>query len=78
MITITTNCNDCTHKGLCRFEGNAETDMNKLKNMNYGNGPNDDYDWNTVSKSRNVNISFSCPDYRQVITSLNRDFGLDT
>ena len=63
MITLKTKCKNCIHNKMCKNRDNAETDMNKLKNMNYGKGPNDDYTWEDISNSRNVNIVFSCPDY---------------
>lgn len=65
MITITSNCNNCIHSKVCKHKGNAETDMTKLSNMPYGTGPNNDYDWNTMSNHRNVTITFSCPNYRE-------------
>lgn len=65
MITLTTDCDKCVHKGVCKYEGNAKSDMNKLKNTMYGKGPNDDYDWDIISNSRNVDIKFSCKDYRE-------------
>ena len=34
--------------------------MNKLKEMTYGTGPNDDYDWDTMMEVEHVNITFSC------------------
>ena len=64
MIKLTSNCNDCSHADICRYKDNAKMAMEKLKNMQYGKGPNDDYDWDTIMKSKNVNITFSCPDYR--------------
>lgn len=46
--------------------------MNKLKNMNYGTGPNDDYDWETISDSRHVNVTFACSDYKNGQISIER------
>lgn len=42
------------------------------KDMNYGTGPNDDYSWDDISKSRHVNITFSCTDYRNGQTAIER------
>ena len=66
MIKITTYCFNCLHKDICKFKGNAECDMKKLKNMTYGNGPNDDYDWDIMSISRHYNITFSCDMYEPI------------
>ena len=72
MITLKTDCNKCIHKDICRYINNAKGDMIKLKNMNYGEGPNGDYDWETISNSQHVNIEFSCPDYRNGQTAIER------
>ena len=44
-------------------KNNVESDFNKLKKTTYDSGPNGDYDWNTMSVHRNVEIRFACPDY---------------
>lgn len=72
MIKLKTDCDTCIHKDICRYINNAKDDMIKLKNMNYGEGPNNDYSWDTISKSRHVNITFSCPDYRNGQTTIER------
>ena len=46
--------------------------MNKLKNMNYGTGPNDDYDWETISDIHHVNVAFACSDYKNGQISIER------
>ena len=46
--------------------------MNKLKDMNYGTGSNDDYSWDDISKSRHVDITFSCTDYINGQTAIRR------
>ena len=43
MIRLVTDCNTCIHKEVCKHKDNAKSDMEKLKNMIYGEGPNDDY-----------------------------------
>lgn len=63
MIKLATDCDKCIHKNICRNKDNAKSDMEKLKKMTYGKGPNDDYDWNVMMKHRNVIINFSCPDF---------------
>ena len=63
-ITLKTNCKECIHNKLCRHVNNAENLMNELKEKTYGEGPNDDYDWDTMSEHFHVNIEFSCPDFK--------------
>ena len=77
MFTLTSNCEICSHIDVCKFKNNAKFAMAKLKNMTYGNGPNDDYDWETIMNQQHVNITFSCPDYRPVIAPRDRDHGFD-
>lgn len=68
MIKLKTNCDDCTHKKVCKNINNAEHNMNKLKKTQYGSGPNDDYDWDTMMETDNVIIEFSCPDFEKTKT----------
>ena len=63
MISLVTNCDDCIHEKVCSYKNNAKHDMNKLSSAIYGKGPNDDYDWATMMKSRHVAITFSCLDF---------------
>lgn len=65
MITLRTDCKDCIHEKVCRNKDNAKSAMERLKNMQYGKGPNDDYDWDTMMKHKNVDVMFSCPDYKK-------------
>lgn len=39
--------------------------MKKLKEMRYGDGPNDDYDWGIMMEHYNVDITFSCPHFEK-------------
>ena len=64
MIKLITDCKKCMHAAVCKNKDNAAHAMEKLKNMTYGDGPNDDYDWNTMMEHYHVDISFSCPDFR--------------
>lgn len=66
MIKLATDCKDCIHSKVCRNKDNAKSAMEKLKKMQFGKGPNDDYDWDTMMKVCNVNINFSCPDYVKI------------
>lgn len=63
MIKLMTSCTDCMHSKMCKYKGNVESDFNKLKRTVYGSGPNDNYDWEAMTKQRNVEIRFTCPDY---------------
>lgn len=65
MIKCLTNCIECVHRTVCKYEGNANHVTNKLKGLTYGKGTNDDYDWNTMTNSLKVNIDISCPDFRK-------------
>ena len=65
MIKLKTDCAKCVHEKVCRNKNNAVNAMIKLKNMTYGNGPNDDYDWGIMMESKHVDIEFSCPDYME-------------
>lgn len=63
MVTVKTDCNHCIHRNVCRNEGKVDSYAKKLRNTNFGKGPNDDYDWNTISESDHIDIEFSCKDY---------------
>lgn len=65
MIYLENDCSKCIHKEMCKYEGNAKHDMEKLMNTTYGTGPNDDYDWNTMSDVNHVTIRFSCKSFRE-------------
>ena len=58
MIKLKTECAKCTHADVCRYKNNAVNDMNMLKNMMYGDAPNDAYNWDIMRESRHVNIMF--------------------
>lgn len=64
MIKLKTDCDICMHKRICRFIYNAKNDMEKLKDTQYGNSPNTDYDWDYMAKYRNIDIIFSCPNFQ--------------
>lgn len=63
MLRLKTDCNKCLHRNVCKNKDNAKAAMNKLKDTNYGKGPNDDYGWDIMSDVLHINIEFSCPDY---------------
>lgn len=62
-IVLKTKCEDCVHGYVCQYKNNAKSDMEKLAKTTYGEGPSDDYDWQTMSEVNHVNISFACPHY---------------
>lgn len=64
MIKLETDCDNCMHKKVCSFAYNAKNDMEKLKNTEYGKNPTEDYYWKDMVKYRNVDITFSCPDFQ--------------
>lgn len=65
MINLTTNCDECVHAKVCKHAGDAKRCYEKLKNSTFGDGPNDDYDWNVMSDHYNVTIDVSCPDFKR-------------
>lgn len=69
MITLKTDCGKCMHNNVCKNLGKAKADMMKLRDMTYSDGSTNEYDWESMSKSRHVDIEFSCPDFL-----INRNF----
>lgn len=65
MINLKTDCEKCIHKEVCKNKNNAKMFSEKLSNLNFGDGPNDDYDWNIMSNCYHVRIDISCPDFRE-------------
>ncbi len=65
MLKLLTNCDKCIHSKVCKNKDNPKDAMEKLANTTYGDGPNDDYGWDVMMKSQNVDCSFSCPDYQE-------------
>lgn len=65
MIYLSTDCNKSIHRHVCASRNNAKNDMKKLKNLQYGKGPNDNYDWETMTTARRVDIEFSCRYYAE-------------
>lgn len=60
MIKLSTNCSDCIMNKTCKYKNNAAHAMQKLKEMKYGEGPNDDYGWDIMMEHEAVDITFSC------------------
>lgn len=60
MLKAKTECSKCIHQEVCAYKNNTEMLRDKLANMIYGDGPNDDYDWDTMSDHHGVDIEFSC------------------
>ncbi|MCM1179384.1 MAG: hypothetical protein NC347_03950 [Clostridium sp.] len=65
MLKLLTDCDKCIHGKVCKNKDNPKDAMGKLTNTTYGDGPNDDYGWDVMMKSQNVDVSFSCPDYQE-------------
>ena len=68
-INLKTNCNNCIHANVCRNHGQAAIFEKKLKSVNYGDGPNNDYDFGAMSNYYHVNIDISCYDYCERVSS---------
>lgn len=65
-VNLKTKCEECTHAKVCRNKNQAKYFANKLKETNYGDGPNDDYDYDTMSEHYHVNIDIYCKDFEKV------------
>lgn len=72
MLKLKTDCDRCSHVKVCKNRNNAKQAMEKLKNMNYGSGPNDDYGWDIMSDHLNIKIEFFCPDYEERRPTIGR------
>lgn len=70
MIKLKTDCSNCVHNKVCRHKDNAKKAMEKLKKQKYSNIPDDDYDWDAMMNLSNVDIEFSCPDYKNCIVNI--------
>ena len=64
MIKLKDDCDNCVHVWVCGFSYNAKNDMEKLKYTRYSENPNTDYSWDFMTKQRNVDITFSCPNFQ--------------
>ena len=73
MINLKTNCEECIHVKICKNKNNAKNFCERLSDLTYGSGPNDDYDWNTMSDHYNVNIDISCPDFKKTDRPILRE-----
>ena len=63
MIKLKTDCKDCIHAKVCKNKDNAKNAMKKLNDTRYGDGPNDDYNWDIMMDFKHVDIEFSCPEF---------------
>lgn len=64
MLKVTTDCSKCIHEKVCKNKNNPKWIKDKLADTQFGKGPNDDYDWDTMSDCYGVDISFSCRHYK--------------
>lgn len=75
MITLKTDCTNCIHSKVCKNYNEPKNMYNKLKDLRFGTGPNDDYDWNTMSESYRVNIDVSCKDCQRQVSTPRERYG---
>ena len=68
MLKLLTDCDKCMYKRVCKYYGHPKQAMEKLKNTTYGDGPNDDYGWDTMMEHEHVDIRFPA----RIIRSKNR------
>lgn len=67
-VTLQTSCKYCVHEKVCRNKGIPENIKERLCNANHGQGPNDDYDMDTMSDHYGIDIHIRCKDYMTDIT----------
>ena len=65
MIKLKTDCTKCIHAKVCKNKNNVKIFYERLCDLTYGSGPNDDYDWNIMSDHYRVNVDISCPDFEK-------------
>lgn len=66
MINLKTNCEECMHNKVCRNKNHAKYLCERLSDLTFGEGPNDDCDWNTISEHYHINIDISCKDFEKI------------
>lgn len=64
-VNLKTNCKNCVHEKVCKNHGKAELFNERICDLTYGSGPNDDYDWKTMSDCYRVQIDISCMDFEK-------------
>lgn len=65
-IITTSDCNECHHNAVCKYRGNPEKVMKKLKKTIYDiRDVNADYLFEQMMEQFNVNITICCPDFLQ-------------
>lgn len=64
-VNLKTDCKDCIHEKVCKNHNQTKYFADRLQRINYGDGPNDDYSWDTMSDHYHVNIDISCKDFEQ-------------
>ena len=65
-IYLDTECEKCIHNKVCGKKDNAKNECVRLGEMTYCEGPNGDYDYNTMMKTSGVVVTFSCPDFCKI------------
>ena len=64
-VNLKTNCKDCVHEKVCKNHGRAESFNERMCDLTYGSGTNDDYNWKTMSDHYHVQIDISCIDFEK-------------
>ena len=64
-VNLKTNCKNCVHEKVCKNHGRAEWFNERMCDLTYGAGPNDDCDWKTMSDHYRVQIDISCMDFEK-------------
>ena len=67
MITLKTDCDNCIHSKVCGRKDRPKYVREKLGDLIFGKGPNDDYDWDTMMEHYKVDIDISCPDFDKIV-----------
>lgn len=66
-VNLKTNCRDCIHEKVCKKRCYPKLFNERLGDLTYGSGPNDDYSWRTMSDYYRVQIDISCMDFEKRI-----------
>lgn len=75
MISVKTDCGECSHSKVCQYKHNARLAMNKFKKEMFISGiSNEACTWEDKMAQDHVNVEFSCPDYKQNLDTLVREY----
>lgn len=65
-IYLETNCEECIHNEVCKNKNNAKHEYDRLRDLQYGKGPNDDYPYDIMMQANRVLITIKCPDFHKI------------